>query len=61
MWLVLNDSGMSKGEQEFERAGKGNERGDQHEIDCCHGDKQDFVGDDFDEPFWMKVVKMLAM
>lgn len=30
MWLVLNNSGMSKGEQEFERAGKGNERGDQH-------------------------------
>ena len=54
MWLVLNDSGMSKGEQEFERAGKGNERGDQYEIDCCRGD-------DFDEPFWMKVVKMLAM
>lgn len=31
------------------------------EIDCCRGDKQDFVGHDFDEPFWIKVVKMLAM
>ena len=59
MWLVFNDSGMNKGEQELGRAEKENERGDQPAIDCCRADKQDLVGEDFDEPFWIKVVKML--
>lgn len=55
MWLVINDCGMTKGEQELDRAEKSNERGDQHEIDrCCDHWEGDLLADKFDEEFWVK-------
>lgn len=54
MWLVLKDQGMSGGE----RAVKGNERGDQHEIDLCRDYGQDFIGAEFDEEFWLRVMNL---
>lgn len=57
MWLVLKDQGMSGGE----RAVKGNERGDQHEINLCRDYEQDFIGDEFDEEFWLRVMNLKYM
>ena len=57
MWLMLKDQGMSGGE----RAVKGNERGDQHEINLCRDYEQDFIGDEFDEEFWLRVINLKYM
>lgn len=57
MWLVLKDQGMSGGEH----AVKGNERGDQHEINLCRDYEQDFIGDEFDEEFWLRVMNLKYM
>ena len=61
MWLVLKESLMSKGEQELERAEKGkklNEQGNQDEIDRCRDPQQaDWLEDEFDEEFWIKVMR----
>lgn len=52
---------MSKGEQELERAEKGkklNEQGNQDEIDRCRDPQRtDWLEDEFDEEFWIKVMR----
>ena len=58
MWLVLNDSGMSKGEQELECSGKENERGNLHKVDRCRNYQTALLEDEFNQEFWAKVMKM---
>lgn len=58
MWLVFEDSGMSKGEHELEHAEKDNEPGDQHPeiFDRCRDHQREYLlEDEFDEEFWLKV------
>ncbi|PFX11648.1 hypothetical protein AWC38_SpisGene24538 [Stylophora pistillata] len=57
MWLVLNDSGMRKKQQELECVEKGNEKGNWRKIDRCRDQQQVLPEDDFgfDEKFWIKV------
>lgn len=54
MWLLLKDPGMSEGE----RAVKGNEQGDRHEMNRCREYEQDFIVDAFDEEFWFRVMNL---
>ena len=56
MWLLLNNSVMSKGGKELQRTDRWNERGDQQNIDRCRGHQQDILEEDFDEEFWIKVM-----
>lgn len=58
MWLVLNDSGMSKGEQELECSGKDNERGNLHKVDRCRNYQTALLEDEFNQEFWANVMKM---
>lgn len=58
MWLVFEDSGMSKGEHGLEHAEKDNEPGDQHPeiFDRCRDHQREYLlEDEFDEEFWLKV------
>lgn len=57
MWLVLSKSTMSKGEQELMPAGKSNEQGNRHEVDRYRDQQK---GDEFDEDFWIKVMKLFC-
>lgn len=59
MWLVLKDSGMWKEQQALENAEKGDEPGNQREIDRrSDHQQQDLAEEEFDEGFWIKVIKL---
>lgn len=59
MWLVLKDSGMWKEQQALENAEKGDEQGNQGEIDRrSDHQQQDLAEEEFDEGFWIKVIKL---
>lgn len=59
MWLVLKDSGMWKEQQALENAEKGDEPGNQREIDRrSDHQQQDLAEEGFDEGFWIKVIKL---
>lgn len=59
MWLVLKDSGMWKKQQALENAEKGDEPGNQREIDRrSDHQQQDLAEEEFDEGFWIKVIKL---
>lgn len=59
MWLVLKDSGMWKEQQALENAEKGDEPGNQREIDCrSDHQQQDLAEEEFDKGFWIKVIKL---
>lgn len=59
MWLVLKDSGMWKEQQALENAEKGDEQGNQREIDRrSDHQQQDLAEEEFDEGFWIKVIKL---
>lgn len=59
MWLVLKDSGMWKEQQALESAEKGDEQGNQREIDRrSDHQQQDLAEEEFDEGFWIKVIKL---
>ncbi|CAH3129400.1 unnamed protein product, partial [Pocillopora meandrina] len=56
MWLLYDNSRMSRGEPNLDRAENDSERGDQNEIDrCCDHQQDDLIRDQFDEEFWIKV------
>lgn len=64
MWLVFEDSGMSKGEHGLEQAEKDNEPGDQHPeiFDRCRDHQREYLlEDEFDEEFWLKVNQFLRL
>lgn len=59
MWLVLKDTGMWKEQQALENAEKGDEQGNQREIDRrSDHQQQDLAEEEFDEGFWIKVIKL---
>lgn len=59
MWLVLKDTGMWKEQQALENAEKGDEPGNQREIDRrSDHQQQDLAEEEFDEGFWIKVIKL---
>lgn len=59
MWLVLKDSGMWKEQQALENAEKGDEPGNQREIDRRSDHQQQYLAEEeFDEGFWIKVIKL---
>lgn len=59
MWLVLKDAGMWKEQQALENAEKGDEPGNQREIDRrSDHQQQDLAEEEFDEGFWIKVIKL---
>lgn len=59
MWLVLKDSGMWKEQQALENAEKGDEPGNQREIDRRSDHQQQYLPEEeFDEGFWIKVIKL---
>lgn len=56
MWLLYDNSRMSRGEPNLDRAENDSERGDQNEIDRrCDHQQDDLIRDQFDEEFWIKV------
>lgn len=64
MWLVFEDSGMSKGEHGLEHAEKDNEPGDQHPeiFDRCRDHQREYLlEDEFDEEFWLKVKQVSTL
>lgn len=59
MWLVLKDTGMWKEQQALENAEKGDEPGNQREIDRrSDHQQQDLAEEEFEEGFWIKVIKL---
>lgn len=56
---MLKDSGMWKEQQALENAEKGDEPGNQREIDRrSDHQQQDLAEEEFDEGFWIKVIKL---
>lgn len=58
MWLLFNESRMSKREQELKCVEKGKELRDVEKIDRCLGLQQVNFEDELDDNFWIKVMKV---
>lgn len=58
MWLLFNESRMSKREQELKCVEKGKELRDAEKIDRCLGLQQENFEDELDDNFWIKVMKV---
>lgn len=58
MWLLFNESRMSKREQELKCVEKGKELRDVEKIDPCLGLQQENFEDELDDNFWIKVMKV---
>ena len=58
MWLLFNESRMSKREQELKCVEKGKELRDVEKIDRCLGLQQENFEDELDDNFWIKVMKV---